>query len=89
MSNLTATPITVSVHKSEDSPIFGNSATHVTVCDDGGGPFIKLTQFHEKITAGVVILCQNELAMIAKVADELIEVHDPDSNYCWSFENES
>lgn len=39
---LLITPITVSVHRKGDNPIFGENVIHVSVEDEGGGPFIVL-----------------------------------------------
>ena len=38
------TPIAYSVHSSKENPIYSETATHVKMEDEGGGPFVVLTQ---------------------------------------------
>jgi hypothetical protein len=41
---LTVTEITV--HREDESPVFGELVTHVKLDDEGGGAFVKLIQFN-------------------------------------------
>jgi hypothetical protein len=42
---LTITEVTI--HRTEESPVFGELATHVRLYDEGAGPFIQVTQTYE------------------------------------------
>jgi hypothetical protein len=44
---LVTTPTEVSIHRLDENPIFGRSATKIRVQDEAGGPFIVLTQCFE------------------------------------------
>ena len=41
-SEILITPIKVSVHRKDDSPIFGESVIHVSVDDEAAGPFVVM-----------------------------------------------
>ena len=45
MSKIMTTPLVVAIHREKDSPVFGESTTHVCIADEAGGPFIVLKQF--------------------------------------------
>jgi len=66
------TPISVSVHLENESPIFGECATHISVDDEGAGTFICLKQVHDDIEKGMVNIGIEELELIFKAAKELI-----------------
>jgi len=42
---LTVTEVTI--HKENESPVFGELATHVKLDDEGGGEFIKIIQHND------------------------------------------
>ena len=63
----------VSVHTENEDPLFGESATHVCIEDEAGGPFIILKQMNDFIKSGEVRLELEELKAITKVADELMK----------------
>lgn len=48
---LTVTEITI--HAENESPIFGELATKVSVDDEGGGPFLRVTQDTEDGHVGI------------------------------------
>lgn len=45
---MASTVVSISVHRPDESPIFGESSTIVSLDDEGGGPFIVLTQHNER-----------------------------------------
>ena len=69
------TPIGMSVHLPDESPIFGVSSTHVIVDDDAAGPFIVLRQFTEHSKLGEVRLDIAELEAVLRAARRLIRAH--------------
>jgi hypothetical protein len=67
------TTLVVSVHREGDNPVFADSATHVCVEDEAGGPFIVLKQINDSIKPGEVRLEFEELKVICEVAEELFK----------------
>lgn len=65
-------PIGYSVFREGESPIFGESATHVLVEDEAAGPFIVLKQSHELKEMRFDL---DELLAIADIAKRLIQEH--------------
>lgn len=68
MREFATTPIAYSVHCEGDNPVFGETATHVCVEDELGGPFITLKQ-----PSGEVRLDPKELDVVFKIAKQLME----------------
>lgn len=64
------TPIGYSVHLAGHNPVFGESATHVTIDDEAGGPFLVLQQFRDdqELKPGRVKLCLDELERVLETA---------------------
>lgn len=52
MSKYQTTILQVVIHREDENPVFGESNTYVKVDDEGGGPFLVITQdntdFHNK-----------------------------------------
>ena len=69
------TPIGMSVHLPDESPIFGDSSTHVIVDDESAGPFIVLRQFTDNSKLGEVRLDIAELEAVLRAARRLIRAH--------------
>lgn len=65
------TPLTYAVHNEGDSPVFGESATHVSVDDEAGGAFIVLTQLNE-CTDCKLRFDLDELIAVTEAAKKLI-----------------
>jgi hypothetical protein len=42
MSTYTKTIVKVSVHLYDESPVFGESSTHISLDDEGAGLYIKM-----------------------------------------------
>lgn len=56
-----------------DNPVFGESVTHIELCDDGAGLYIKLEQIHEDTEKGVVTFNNaDEILAIGRVAKEML-----------------
>lgn len=68
-------PIKYSIFEDKDNPIFGESATHISVDDEAGGGFIVLEQFpdegHQKIR-----LTLEEVEELHRLANKLITTYD-------------
>ena len=66
------TPLTYAVHNETDSPVFGESTTHVSVDDEAGGPFIVLKQDYEPLGEQKLRLDLDELIAVTEAAKKLI-----------------
>jgi hypothetical protein len=59
----------------KDNPIFGESVTHIELCDDGAGFYIKLLQVHEETEQGAVTFNNaEEILAIANTAKAFMDV---------------
>jgi hypothetical protein len=57
----------------EDNPIFGESVTHIELCDDAAGFYIKLSQVHDDTEQGTVTFNNaEEILAIGRVAKEML-----------------
>ena len=72
------TPIAVSVHRDEDNPVFGEGATHVSIDDDAGGPFIVLEQQADALAIGKLRFDIEELEAVTKAARALFDQQPKD-----------
>jgi hypothetical protein len=72
------TPIGMSVHLPDESPIYGESTTHVVVEDEAAGPYIVLRQFGEESKVGEVRLDLEELEAVLRAARMLIRAQPKD-----------
>lgn len=73
---LKSTVLTISVHPAGDNPLFANSATRVTLDDEGSGIFIVLDQSGADFAQnGQVRLDVDEIAAINKAIDTLLRQH--------------
>lgn len=66
------TILTVAIHPEDVNPVFGESSTHISVQDDGGGPFIRLFQCNDETENGTVKLDLQELELVFEAAKELV-----------------
>lgn len=71
MTNYTKTILAVSVHLDSENPVFGENSLHVSLDDDAGGMYVKLTQCNDDIAPGEVKLDFDQLDLIKQVVDEL------------------
>jgi len=60
----------ISIHKEDESPIFGDIATHVKLDDEGGGVFIKIVQ-HDDTKMNEIRLDFNEVEYLVKAIEML------------------
>ena len=58
------TELMISVHAAHDNPVFGDSATHIKVEDEGSGGFIILSQTNEVNKPGEMRFDIEELHVI-------------------------
>jgi hypothetical protein len=75
MTGRKITPIGMSVHLPDESPIYGESTIHVLVEDEAGGAFILLRQVAsdgEDMKPGEVRLDLEELEAVLRAARRLI-----------------
>ena len=57
----------------KDNPIFGESVTHIELCDDAIGFYVKLSQTHDEIEKGTVAFNNaDEILAIGNVAKEMM-----------------
>lgn len=71
MTALQTTINAIAIHRTGDSPIFGESTTIVRLDDEGGGPFIVI----EQVTAAhpsVVKLDTDEITIVMRAARRLL-----------------
>ena len=61
----------IAIHRTGDSPIFGESTTIVRLDDEGGGPFIVIEQFTET-QPSVVKLDPEEVTLVMRTASRLL-----------------
>lgn len=73
MSKLKTKTLSYSVYREGDSPVFGESATHVCVDDESGGPFIVLKQSTE---GQVLRFDLDELIAVTEAAKKLMDEHE-------------
>ena len=50
------TILTISVHPEGHNPVFSETATHVSIDDLGGGPFLAIEQSRDDIDNGKIII---------------------------------
>lgn len=67
MNNYKTTITQVTIHKADHSPIFGESATHIKLEDEGDGEFFVIQQ-----DGGIIRLDPEELDLIIAEAKKLM-----------------
>ena len=65
------TPITYSVHRKGDNPVFGESSIHISLEDDGGGEFVVIRQNTDDAEKGIIRLDFEELPLISEAVELL------------------
>jgi hypothetical protein len=75
----TQTIKTIIVHP-EDEPLFHESATHVSIDDEGGGHYLILTQFPDDPEPGQIRLDFDELDAVYAAAKQLLNQHNNNDN---------
>lgn len=56
----------VSVHPVDEGPVLSDRSTHVSLEDEGGGPFVEIRQSNSALKTGVVRLHFDELEPVAE-----------------------
>lgn len=69
------TTLCVSIHLDTDNPVFGESATHISIDDEAGGPFIVLAQDNEANEEKELRFDAEELEHVCQVAKDLIAAY--------------
>lgn len=67
------TPLCLSVHHDDESPILGKYSTHVSIEDEAAGPFIVLRQ--PRAESGEVRLEPDELDVVIEAAQQLLKLN--------------
>lgn len=73
------TPIAMSVHREDESAMTGEGITHVTLTDEGGGPFVLLEQF-DSGQNGILRFEFQELREIWAAAETLLSGLEKEPN---------
>ena len=55
MTTYNITPVTVAVHPVGENPVFSEQAVHVSISDDGGGPFLTLMQYDSTMVGEIKV----------------------------------
>lgn len=74
--DITVTPVAVAVHRVGDSPVFGESMTHIRVEDDAAGPYIVISQPAGRegdLKPGELAFDADELPVIYQAAMRLLK----------------
>jgi hypothetical protein len=75
----TQTIKTIIVHP-KGEPLFDESATHVSIDDEGGGHYLILTQFPDDPEPGQIKLDFDELETVYSAAKQLLNQHNNNDN---------
>lgn len=75
----TQTIKTIIVHP-EGEPLFDESATHVSIDDEGGGNYLIFTQFPDDPEPGQIRLDPDELEQVYFAAQQLLTQHKNNDN---------
>lgn len=65
------TILTISVHPEGDNPVFSEAATHVSIDDHAGGPFLIIRQSRDDTDNGKIIVDFKEFDAIAEAVQQL------------------
>lgn len=66
------TTLSVAIHPPGENPMFSDAATHVSIEDEGGGPFLVIRQQVDHPRAGEVRLDANELDQVIEAGRQLL-----------------
>ena len=65
------TILKISVHPEGDNPVFSETATHISIDDHAGGPFLVIEQSRDDIDNGKVIMDFEEFDAIMEAVQQL------------------
>ena len=82
MSHIKTTVTQIAIHRSDQSPVFGEGVINVSLWDEGAGTFIVLTQNDSE--DGKIRIDPNELDIIVESAKRMLKdsergSHDQDA----------
>lgn len=66
------TALKVAVHPKGESPLLDESATHVSLVDEGGGPFVEVRQTSSHLDPGCISLGFAEIEPVLAACRALI-----------------
>ena len=66
------TVLKVAVHPEGESPLLDESATHVSLVDEGGGPFVEIRQNGAHMEVGAILLDFAEIKPVFAACRALI-----------------
>ena len=72
MTEYVSTILKFSVHQPGDHPVYSAGATHVSLDDEGGGPFLTLTQSPDVPEDATIRLELDELKAILATAETMM-----------------
>ena len=78
------TILTISVHPEGDNPVFSETATHVSIDDHAGGPFLVIGQSRDDTDNGKIIVDFKEFDAIAEAVQQLKDGID-EKDFAWLF----
>lgn len=67
-----STILSISIHRADKNPVFGEGVTHVTLQDEGGGVFLEIQQHHDVLHVGQIRLELDELLAVCEAGKKLI-----------------
>ena len=73
--NFKTIPLKYSVFHKDDNPLFGESVTHISIDDEGGGGYIVLEQFPDDANQKIK-LDLPEFEELLRLGKELVETYD-------------
>jgi len=76
--NYNITPLTISVHPSGENPVFSERATHISIEDLAGGPFLTISQSRDDTENGKILLEFDEFEAIVDAVKLLKDGMDPE-----------
>ena len=74
---LKVTPLSVAIHRQSENPVYGKDGSpgagilHISIDDDGGGPFLVIKQLEDDPKPGVVRMNPEELPFLLQAAQRL------------------
>jgi len=73
--NFKTIPLKYSVFQEDDNPLFGESVTHISIDDEGGGGYVVLEQFPDD-TDQKIRLDLPEFEELLRIGKELVAAYD-------------
>ncbi len=73
MTIIKSTVLSISIHRADKNPVFGEGVTHVSLQDDAAGPFIEIRQSDVDAQAGLIRIEMEGLEAITEAARKLMK----------------